>query len=61
MGIDKALTKQMLMYSLPLLLAGFAGMINETLDRIILTYLAEPASSAMHHKAYMVQCIKFRY
>lgn len=50
LGIDKALTKQMLWYSLPLLLAGFAGMINETLDRIILTYLAEPASSAMHQQ-----------
>ncbi|HLU86885.1 MAG TPA: oligosaccharide flippase family protein, partial [Taishania sp.] len=30
------LAKQMLLYSLPLVLAGFAGIINETIDRILL-------------------------
>ncbi|HIE15686.1 MAG TPA: polysaccharide biosynthesis protein, partial [Bacteroidales bacterium] len=41
---DKALLKRMLIYSLPLLLAGLAGMVNETLDRILLKVLL-PASS----------------
>jgi len=31
-----ALAKQMLIYSIPLILAGFAGIINETIDRILL-------------------------
>ncbi|MBL1281446.1 MAG: oligosaccharide flippase family protein [Fluviicola sp.] len=31
-----ALAKQMLRYSLPLVVAGFAGMINETLDRVMM-------------------------
>src|SRR5690606_32103835 len=33
------LAKQMLLYSLPLVLAGFAGIINETIDRILLHYI----------------------
>ena len=35
-GFDKAVLKEMLFYSLPLLVAGLAGIINETLDRIML-------------------------
>ena len=35
-GIDFGLLKQMVRYSAPLLVAGLAGMINETLDRILL-------------------------
>jgi len=35
---DKKLWQQMLRYSWPLLILGFAGMINETLDRILLAY-----------------------
>ncbi len=30
----------MIVYSLPLLIAGFGGMINETFDRIMLSWLA---------------------
>ncbi|RYY60655.1 MAG: polysaccharide biosynthesis protein [Chitinophagaceae bacterium] len=33
---DFALWKQIMLYSLPLLVAGFGGMINETFDRIML-------------------------
>lgn len=33
------LWKEMILYSLPLMLAGFAGVINETFDRIILGWL----------------------
>ena len=36
---DKELWKQMLKYAWPLLILGFAGMINETFDRIILIHL----------------------
>lgn len=36
---DKALLKSMLRYTWPLLILGFAGMINETFDRLILKYL----------------------
>lgn len=35
-GFDKAVLKEMLIYSMPLLIAGLAGIINETLDRIML-------------------------
>ncbi len=36
---DKALLRKMLWYSLPLLIGGLAGMVNETIDRILLKYL----------------------
>jgi O-antigen/teichoic acid export membrane protein len=36
---DKELWQQMLRYAWPLLILGFAGMINETFDRFILKYL----------------------
>ncbi|HTA84354.1 MAG TPA: oligosaccharide flippase family protein [Bacteroidia bacterium] len=36
---DMQLWKRIMPYALPLLLAGLAGMVNETLDRIILLYL----------------------
>ena len=38
---DPQLLKQMLLYSMPLVLAGFAGIINEVLDRILLIVLLE--------------------
>ena len=34
--LDWVLIKQMLLYSWPLVIAGFAGIINETLDRVLL-------------------------
>jgi O-antigen/teichoic acid export membrane protein len=36
LSLDGALAKQMLWYALPLVIAGFAGIVNETLDRILL-------------------------
>ncbi len=39
-NFDKKLWKQMMWYSLPLLVAGFGGMINETFDRIMLGWWA---------------------
>lgn len=37
--LDKKLWGKMLIYSLPLMLAGMAGIVNETVDRILLRYL----------------------
>ena len=37
-GFDVALVKRMLKYSLPLIIVGLAGMINETLDRLLLYF-----------------------
>lgn len=37
--IDPALWKRMMKYGLPLLIAGLAGMTNETLDRTLIPYL----------------------
>ena len=41
---DKVLWKEMMVYSLPLIIAGFGGMINETFDRIMLGWLAPVAT-----------------
>lgn len=38
-GFDRALFKRMLRYSLPMVIIGFAGVINEMLDRAALKYL----------------------
>jgi O-antigen/teichoic acid export membrane protein len=38
-SIDLELWKRMMRYSLPLLIAGLAGMINETLDRTLIPHL----------------------
>jgi len=37
--LDSALIKRMLYYAFPLLIAGFAGMVNETFDRAVYKYL----------------------
>jgi O-antigen/teichoic acid export membrane protein len=41
------LWKRMLIYALPLLLAGTAGMVNETIDRILLRHLYPVPSEAL--------------
>jgi O-antigen/teichoic acid export membrane protein len=38
-GFDRALFARMLRYSLPMVVIGFAGIINEMLDRALLKYL----------------------
>ena len=40
-GFDKELWKKMVAYGLPILIMGMAGMINETLDRILLKHLTD--------------------
>ncbi|MCX7861847.1 MAG: oligosaccharide flippase family protein [Bacteroidales bacterium] len=46
--VDLHLLKQMISYSLPLLVAGLAGMVNETFDRILIKYLINDETTAMH-------------
>ncbi len=38
-GFDFPMWKRMMNYSLPLLIVGFGGMVNETMDRILIKYL----------------------
>ncbi|MGZ5010112.1 MAG: lipopolysaccharide biosynthesis protein [Methylobacter sp.] len=38
-GFDQALFDRMIRYSLPMVVIGFAGIINEMLDRVLLKYL----------------------
>jgi O-antigen/teichoic acid export membrane protein len=40
--IDRVLIQQLLLYGLPLMVASFAGIINETLDRRLIRILLEP-------------------
>lgn len=39
---DKSIWRQMMIYALPLLVAGLAGMTNETIDRILLKKIDHP-------------------
>lgn len=48
--LDPKLWREMMFYGMPLILAGFAGMINETFDRIMLGWWA-PVSSVDAAKA----------
>lgn len=54
---DSPLWKRMFIYALPLLIAGLAGMVNETLDRILLTYLL-PSKQAMAQIGIYSACYK---
>ncbi len=56
-GFDIALMKRMLRYALPLLVVGLAGMVNETLDRILLKYLL-PAGVAEEQIGIYGTCYK---
>lgn len=48
-SFNARLWKEIMIYSLPLTIAGFGGMINETFDRIMLNWWA-PASSGLSAK-----------
>ncbi len=54
---DSKLWKLMMRYSLPLLVAGLAGMVNETLDRILLSHLL-PKETAMIQTGIYGACYK---
>ncbi|MBX3165327.1 MAG: oligosaccharide flippase family protein [Bacteroidetes bacterium] len=55
---DFALLKQMLVYTAPLIILGFAGMINETLDRIILKKLLPDKAEAQMAQGIYGACYK---
>ncbi len=55
---DLELWRKIMPYTLPLLLAGFAGMINETLDRFILLYLIKPEIIAKEQIGIYGACYK---
>lgn len=54
---DFALWRRMIIYASPLLVLGFAGMINETLDRILLKYLL-PRETSMVQVGIYGACYK---
>jgi O-antigen/teichoic acid export membrane protein len=45
---DGKLLKEILIFSLPLLIAGLAGTVNETLDRVLLKYLIPDKAEAIY-------------
>lgn len=57
-SINTSLWKESLWYALPLLIAGFAGMINETLDRILISYLVKPTQQALYQQGIYGACYK---
>jgi O-antigen/teichoic acid export membrane protein len=54
---DSALWKRMMPYAMPLIFAGLAGMVNETLDRILLQYLL-PANVSWQQGGIYSACYK---
>jgi O-antigen/teichoic acid export membrane protein len=54
---DALLWKQMIRYALPLLIAGLAGMTNETMDRILIKYLL-PSDISMVQLGIYGACYK---
>jgi O-antigen/teichoic acid export membrane protein len=57
---NKKVWASMMVYSLPLLIAGFGGMINETFDRLMLSWLAPVAdvNAAKDQVAIYSACYK---
>ena len=55
---DKKLWNSMIIYSLPLMVAGFAGMVNETFDRIMLPRLVEDKVTAISQLGIYGACYK---
>lgn len=54
---DRGLWRDMLRYAWPLLILGFAGMVNETFDRLVLKYLL-PESIARHELGVYGACYR---
>ncbi len=57
-SFDTILWKKMLQYALPLLIAGFAGMINEVMDRLMMPYLVADKSTALTQIGIYGACYK---
>lgn len=57
--VDTALLKRMLKYAFPLLILGLAGIVNETMDRILIKNLsADDAETAMRNVGIYSACFK---
>ncbi|MDR1459185.1 MAG: oligosaccharide flippase family protein [Bacteroidales bacterium] len=57
--LDRRLLKKMLVYALPLLILGLAGIINETIDRIMIKGLSSPDTNvAMYNLGVYSACFK---
>ncbi len=57
--VDTQLLKKMLFYSMPLVLAGFAGIVNEVLDRILLkAYLPGSSDEVLQQLGVYGACYK---
>lgn len=56
-NINTVLWKSMFRYAFPLLIFGLAGIVNETIDRILLKYLL-PEDIAMHNLGIYGMCYK---
>ena len=56
-GFDRALLKPMFIFAAPLMVAGLAGMVNETSDRVLLKYLL-PGSIADEQIGIYGACYK---
>jgi O-antigen/teichoic acid export membrane protein len=46
-GFNKKLWQQMITYAMPLMVLGFAGMVNETMDRFLLKYMIPDKNYAL--------------
>lgn len=57
-GIDKGLMKRMVEYSFPLLLLGIAGILNQTVDKIIYPYLFDDKDYALSQLGIYAACSK---
>jgi len=55
---DSGLLNKMLKYALPLLLAGLAGMVNETMDRILLKHLLPQNADKLNELGIYGACYK---
>ena len=55
---DSSLWKRMIVYAFPLLIGGFAGMINETMDRLLLKYLIPDKAIAEQQVGIYSACYK---
>lgn len=57
LAFSPSLWKTMFAYAFPLLIFGLAGIVNETIDRVLLKYLL-PADIAMHNLGIYGMCYK---
>lgn len=55
---DPVIWKKMMRYAMPLLIAGLAGMVNETLDRVLLTHLVPDEKEALRQAGIYGSCYK---